>query len=127
MSARYGRRRESGWSRLRQELVKRYHLTVESIRPRGNWLVKQLLAQVESLLAKVEAGARLTPEERMAVADLRTLAAEVGMVAPPPLKALPWMICVERVVFGHWEEVADGTVRCISMMAASTSNSARMG
>jgi transposase-like protein len=104
---------QSGWSRLRQELVKRYHLTAESIRPRDNWLVKQLLAQVESLLAKVEAGVRLTPEERIAVADVRTLAAEVGMVAPPPLKALPWMMGVERVVFGHWEEVSEGTVRCI--------------
>jgi hypothetical protein len=104
---------QSGWSRLRQELVKRYQLTAESIRPRDNWLVKQLLAQVESLLARVEAGARLTPEEQIAVADLRTLAAEVGMVARPPLKALPWMIGVERVVFGHREEVSNGTVRCI--------------
>lgn len=35
------------------------------------------------------------------------------MVAPPPLPALPWLLRVERLVFGHWEEVTDGTVRCI--------------
>ena len=35
------------------------------------------------------------------------------MVAQPPLEALPWMMRVERVVFGHWEMVTDGTVRCI--------------
>jgi hypothetical protein len=104
---------QSGWSQLRQELVKRYHLTAESIRPRDNWLVEQLLAQNQSLLAKVEAGEGLTPEEQVEVADLRALAAEVGMVARPPLKALPWLMRVERVVFGHWEEITDGTVRCI--------------
>lgn len=104
---------QSGWSQLRQELVKRYHLTAESIRPRDNWLVEGLLAQIETLLHKLEAGEGLTPEEQVAVVDLRTLAAEVGMVARPPLKALPWLMQVERVVFGHWEEVTDGTVRCI--------------
>jgi hypothetical protein len=35
------------------------------------------------------------------------------MVAWLPLKALPWLMRVERVVFGHWEEVTDGMVRCI--------------
>ena len=104
---------QSGWSQLRQELMKRYHLTAEGIRPKDGWLVEQLLTQVRALLSKLEAEEGLTPEEQMVVADLQALAAEVGMVAPPPLKALPWMMCVERVVFGHWEEVSDGPVRCI--------------
>ena len=104
---------QSGWSQLRQELVKRYHLTAESIRPRDNWLVEQLLAQNETLLAKLEVGEGLTLEEQIAVADLEALAAEAGIVGQPPLKALPWLMRVERVVFGHWEEVTDDTVRCI--------------
>lgn len=104
---------ESGWCQLRQALVKRYHLTADSIRPRDPWLVEQLLAQVESLLRKLEAGEGLTPEEQMAVADLQTLAAEVGLAPAPPLKALPWLMRVERMVFGHWEAVTDGSVRCI--------------
>jgi transposase-like protein len=104
---------QSGWSQLRQELMKRYHLTAEGIRPKDGWLVEQLLTQVRALLSKLEGEEGLTPEEQMAVADLQTLAAEVGMVAQPPLKALPWMMCVERVVFGHWQEVTDGPVRCL--------------
>jgi transposase-like protein len=104
---------QSGWSLLRQELVKRYHLTVEGIRPRDGWLVEQLLAMVETLLAKVEAGEELTAEEQIVVADLRALVTEAGMVARPPLKALPWLMQMERVVLGHWEEVTDGAVRCI--------------
>jgi transposase-like protein len=104
---------QSGWSQLRQELMKRYHLTAEGIRPKDGWLVGQLLTQVRALLSRLEAEEGLTPEEQMAVADLQTLAAEVGMVAQPPLKALPWMMGVARGVFGHWEEVTDGPVRCI--------------
>jgi hypothetical protein len=104
---------QSGWSLLRHELVKRYHLTAEGIRARDGWLVEQLLAMVETLLAKVEAREGLTAEEQIVVADLRALAAEAGMVAQPPLKALPWLMQMEQVVFGHWEEVSDGAVRCI--------------
>ncbi|MBC7084626.1 MAG: transposase [Firmicutes bacterium] len=104
---------QSGWSQLRQELVQRYHLTAESIRPRDQWLVGQLLAQIEALLSKLEAGEGLTPEERVAVADVQVLAAEAGMVVRPALQALPWLMRVERVVFGHWEEVRDEAVRCI--------------
>jgi len=88
-------------------------VTAEGICPRDNWLVEQLLAQNQTLLAKLETGEGLTPEEKVAVADLQALAAEAGVMAQPPLKALPWLMRVERVVFGHWEEVTDGTVRCI--------------
>ena len=104
---------QSGWSQLRQELVKRYHLTAEGIRSRDGWLVEQLLALVETLLSRWEAGEGLRPEEQVAMVDLQTLAAETGMVAQPPLKALPWLMRVERVVLGHWEEVTDEAVRCI--------------
>ena len=104
--------RRSGWSQLRQELVRRYHLTAEGMRPREGWLASQLMAQVEVLLARLEAGEGLTPEEQVQVDDLRALASEVGVVSQPPFKALPWLMRVERVVFGHWEEVADGQVRC---------------
>jgi transposase-like protein len=104
---------QSGWSQLRAALVQRYHLTAESFRPRDGWLTGQLLAQVATLLARLESGSGLTPEEHLTLADLRALAAETGVVAPPPLKALPWLLRVERLVFGHWEEVSDGTVRCL--------------
>jgi hypothetical protein len=104
---------QSGWSQLRAALVQRYHLSAESFRPRDGWLTGQLLAQVATLLARLESGSGLTPEEHLTLADLRALAAEAGVVAPPPLKALPWLLRVERLVFGHWEEVSDGTVRCI--------------
>jgi len=104
---------QSGWFQLRRALRQRYQQTAAGLRLREAWLVQQLLALVERLVAQLEAGAGLPPEEQMAVADLQALAAEVGVAAPPPLKALPWLMRVERLVFGHWEMVTDGSVHCI--------------
>ncbi len=104
---------QSGWNQLRQALVARYHVTAESLRPRDTWLTTQLLAQVEQLVRQLEAGAGLTPEQQIAVADLRAVAAENQGVAPLPLPASPWLMRVERLVFGAWQEVDDDTVACI--------------
>jgi len=104
---------QSGWSRFRQAWVKRYGITADSLRPRDTRLVTDLLSLVQALLHKVEAGEPLTREEKLDIAQLETLAAEMGIDSPPPLKALPWLLSIERLVLGHWEEVSDGTVRCI--------------
>jgi transposase-like protein len=104
---------QSGWSQFRQAWVKRYHLSADNLRPRDTWLVTNLLALVHTLLAKLEAGEPVTHEEELDVAQLETLAAEVGIDTPPPLKALPWLMSIERVVFGHWQEVTDGAAHCI--------------
>jgi transposase-like protein len=104
---------ECGWSLLRQELLRRYHVTAESIRPKEGWLVEQLLAQVQLLLGQLEAGEGLARQEAVAIADLRRLAEEVGLPPAPPVKALPWALRLERLLFGHWEGVTDGQVRCL--------------
>ena len=48
---------QSGWARLRQTLFERYDLTGAALQLRDGWLVGQLLAQVQGLLARLEAGA----------------------------------------------------------------------
>lgn len=105
---------ESGWSQLRQELQGRYQLSPESFRPPEDWLVRQLLALVEKLLAQVEGGEPLTPQQQLEVADLQTLVAATGLTAAPTLKALPWLLRLEHVVFGQWQAVEEGQVRCSS-------------
>jgi transposase-like protein len=105
---------ESGWSQLRAALVERYHLTAEGLRPRDEWLVGQLLAQVEALLAKLQAGQGLTHQEQIEIADLETLAAATGVAAtPPPVTSLPWLLRIQCVLFGQWETLTDDQVRCI--------------
>ena len=104
---------ESGWSQLRQELVRRYHLTAASIRPKDEWLVGQLLEQVQGLLARLETGEGLARQEAVALGDLLKLAEEVGVAAVPPVKALPWALRLEQLLFGQWELVTDEEVRCL--------------
>jgi len=103
---------ESGWSQLRQELQRRYHLRADSFRPREEWVVGQLLALVEKLLTRLEEGDQLTPQQQVEVADLQTLVAATGLTPAPALKALPWLLRLEQVVFGQWPMVEDEQIRC---------------
>jgi transposase-like protein len=105
--------RESGWLQLRQALRQRYQWSAKDFRPRDEWLVRQLLSMVDSLVGRLEASGGVPSEERLALNDLHTLAAEVGVAPAPPLKALPWLLRVEQVLFGEWQAVEDGQVRCI--------------
>ncbi|MGC9336098.1 MAG: DDE-type integrase/transposase/recombinase, partial [Anaerolineae bacterium] len=86
--------------------------SADLFRPKDDWLLQEALALIETLLPRLEAGPGLPQEEQIALADLRALAREAGVIPPPPIKALPWLLRVERVVFGHWEEVLDETIRC---------------
>jgi hypothetical protein len=104
---------ESGWSVLRARLRRVYAISEESFRPRDEWLVSQLLAQVQALVEQLEKVGELTPEQRMTVADLEALSAEMGISPAPVRSPLPWMLQVEHILFGHWEPIADDTVRCL--------------
>ncbi len=104
---------ESGWTILRQELVRVYQIDAESFRPRDEWLVKQLLAQVEGLVAQLEAVHGLTPEQEVVLSDTEALCQELALHPDQPHRPLPWMLHLERLLFGYWEWVDDGTVRCI--------------
>ncbi len=105
--------RESGWRELRRGLQKRYHFSVEDFRPRDEWLVGQLLETVELLLTRLEEGSGLTSEEQLQLSQIQTLVAECGLQVEPPLRALPWLLRVEQVLFGQWQALDDGQVRCI--------------
>jgi transposase-like protein len=98
---------QSGWSTLRQELVRRYHWTPKSFRLREEWVVRELLQQVQYLQECVETGALLPQEEQVALRDLQTLLREAEVEAAPPLKALPWLLRMQQVVFGDWQEEED--------------------
>lgn len=105
--------RESGWQVVRRLLVERFHIRVEDFRPRDDWLVKESLTMQEHLVAQLEEQGMLTPEVRLDIEELRSLAGEVGVEAPAPLKALPWMLRVEQVLFEQWQALEDDQVRCI--------------
>jgi transposase-like protein/DNA-directed RNA polymerase subunit RPC12/RpoP len=103
---------QSGWSLLRKELTRHYQWTPKNIRLKEEWLVQELLRLVQFLLECLETGQALPNEEQIALTDVQALAQEAGIKTPPPLKAVPWLLRVERVVFGNWQIVEDDTIRC---------------
>jgi hypothetical protein len=47
---------QSGWRKLREVWLERYEMSDTGCHMRDGWLVEQLLAQVQNLLARLEAG-----------------------------------------------------------------------
>jgi DNA-directed RNA polymerase subunit RPC12/RpoP len=103
---------QSGWSTLRRELLRRYNLTGQTFRLQDEWLVQDLLRQIQRLQAGLDTGQQPATEEQLALADLQTLVQEAGVKPRPPANAAPWLLRIERVLFGQWEMVEDGTIRC---------------
>ena len=118
---------QSGWTKLQQALRRRYQWCADLFRPKDDWLLQEALGLIETLLQRLEAGQGLPQEEQIAIADLRALAREAGVVLSPPIKALPWLLRVERVVFGHWEEVLDETIRCPDCGSTQVRRKSRQG
>jgi hypothetical protein len=119
--------RQSGWTRLRQHLRKVYLISAESFEPRDEWLVGQLLAQLQQLVERLEALGGLTEEQHIALADLEALSEELGLGPGPTRRALPWVLRAERWLLGHWEAVEDERVRCIYCGTTDVSRKSRKG
>ena len=117
--------RESGWSVLRKNLRRVYGIGKESFRPRDEWLVQQLLAHIQKLVERLERLDGLTPEERIPLADLQALSAEVGFGPAAARTPLPWVLQLEHVLFGHWEPVSDQTIRCLYCGTTEVSRKSR--
>jgi transposase-like protein len=103
---------QSGWSTLCRELKRRYHWTRETIHMREEWLVQELLRQVQRLQECLEKGQQVPEEEQVALADVQAVLREVGVEPTPPMKAMPWLLRVEQVLFGNGQAVEEDTVRC---------------
>lgn len=105
--------RESGWTALRHSLSRVYRIEPDSFRPRDEWLTHQLLAQVQQLVAQLETLGGLPAEQQVVLAGLEALGEELELRPAAPRRPLPWVLQLERRLFGHWVWVEDGTVQCI--------------
>jgi hypothetical protein len=105
--------RESGWSRLRETMNRFFVVSCDSIRPRDEGLVRELLAQVKMLVHKLEMGEGLTPEERLDVEHLNAVCEEVGLGPHPEAAGAPWARKMKWILFGS-NTTADqeGEKRC---------------
>lgn len=116
---------ESGWSTLREALQQVYVISAESFRPRDEWLVSQLLAQVHGLLEHLEAGRGLPSEQRIELNELLALCGELGCKPAAAHRPLPWVLHLEHVLFGYWELVEDGSLKCIYCGSLAVSRKSR--
>ena len=98
---------QSGWTTLRQELTRRYHWTPEGFALQAKWPIQELLRQVQQLVACLEKGQSPVQEELWALDDIQTWLREAGVEAAAPLKALPWLLRMQQVVWGDWQEETD--------------------
>ena len=117
--------RESGWTILREALSRMYVISAESFRPRDEWLTEQLLAQMQRLVKQLEMLGGLTPEQQIELADLDALCEELDLRPAAMRRPLPWMLQLGWLLFGHWEWVDDGSVRCIYCGTTDVSRKSR--
>jgi transposase-like protein len=117
--------RESGWTTLREALSRVYGINAASFRPRDEWLTQQLLAQVQGLVARLEALGGLTPEQQMTLADLEALCDELDLHPAAAQRPLPWLCQVQRLLFGQWAWLDDGSVCCIYCGTTAVSRKSR--
>jgi len=117
--------RESGWTILREALSRMYVISAESFHPRDEWLTEQLLAQVQQLVQQLEVLGGLTPEQQIALADLEALCEELELRPAAARRPLPWVLRLEHLLFGQWQWVDDGTVRCIYCGTTDVSRKSR--
>jgi hypothetical protein len=118
---------ESGWTTLRQALGRVYGIGVETFRPQDEWLVSQLLAQIQALTEQLAAVGGLTLEQRIEIADLEAMSDELRLCPAVAHRPLPWVLQAERLLFGHWEWVDDDSVRCIYCGTTQVSRKSRQG
>ena len=103
---------QSGWRHLQQTLAERYDLSGPALGLREGWLVGQLLAQVQELLGRLEAGQDPAGRSADHAGRLDGPGPRSGRSAPAPVQTVPWLLRVEQLLFGPWQLVTDGQVRC---------------
>ena len=103
---------ESGWEIVRQVLGQLCVQRGEGLRLRESWLLGDLLAQVETLLEKLESGSGLGAEERLDLRAWQAAVSETGLETRAPGEAVPWLRRVEQVLFAPWSEVAAEGICC---------------
>lgn len=103
---------QSGWRTLRLTLKRLFLLTKESVRPRQEGLVEELLGLVQLLLDKVEQRQGLSPVERLDIVHLQTLGAELGLHPSSGPAPVPWAQKVKWLLFSPETTLTEGAIHC---------------
>jgi transposase len=102
---------ESGWRHLRQTLNRFFVVSEESIRPRDEALLEQLLNQNKILLEKIENSEPLTEQEELDISLLQNAASELGVTSKPAEVGF-WGQKIRDVLFSDSSD--EKPIRCTS-------------
>ena len=112
-----------GWLQFKQTLRRFFVVSQESIRPREEGLVSELLTQVDALIEKVGSDAGLTPEQRLEISHLQIAAAELGLTPALPPKVVPWAQKLKWILFAgsrlRGETASEDDVLCCTYCGSS--------
>lgn len=99
----------SGFGQVRRLLLKRFHLQEGQLIAKEHWWLSELLALNERLLAKLQRGESLTPQETFDIESLRlhTTPKQAEATPSPPLAA-----GLKQVLFEPPASSPDAPVRC---------------
>ncbi len=109
LSSIYRAARETGFIVVRRLLRQTFILTADGPQWRDRVLVARLFELNEVLMARLQAGEGLTPQQTLEVQALRKA---TGAPITPLKKPLPFVYRWQRALFGQWQEVEDTMVRC---------------
>jgi transposase-like protein len=101
--------RDTGFAEVRRLLRRIFEFTADGPQWRDRVLLERLFELNEVLIARLQGGEGLTPQLRLEVEALKEA---VGAPITPLKKTLPLAYRLQQALFGQWEEVDDGAVRC---------------
>ena len=100
---------EAGFARVRRLLREMFRFTADGPQWRNDVLIERLFETNEKLMALLQAGGELTPQLTL---DVESLKQGLGAPIIPLKKALPYAYRLQRALFGQWEDIDDGSIRC---------------
>jgi hypothetical protein len=104
--------KESGWNRLQETMQRFFVLGVDSIRPRDDSLVAELLGMVQQLVAQLEAGEGLPSQMCVEIAHLKTACQELGLTPATDPPMVPWARKVAWLLFAAETTAQEDVIRC---------------
>jgi len=100
---------ETGFAEVRRLLRGMFKFTAGGPEWRDAVLIERLFELNESLMALLQEREGLTPQ---LILEVESLKQGLGVPVTPPKKALPYAYHLQRALFGQWEEIDDGSIRC---------------
>jgi transposase-like protein len=100
---------ETGFGPVRRQLRQIFKFTTSGPEWRDDVLIERLFELNETLIALLQEGGKLPPQLTL---ELESLKLGLNVPPTPAKKTLPYAYHLQQMLFGQWEEIDDGSIRC---------------